>query len=93
MHGATIKMIRYCVFSYTLHEENSVISITKSKYIVIIEFKPLLFFLTKFFYPPTDAQLNCLKINFKIYIKIYIQTAPTCFGAITIIRDCITRAC
>jgi hypothetical protein len=32
------------------------------------------------FYLPTDAQLNCLKNNFKIYIKIDIKTAPTCFG-------------
>jgi hypothetical protein len=36
----------------------------------------------QFFYLPTDAQLNCLKNNFKIDIK----TAPTCFGVITIIR-------
>jgi hypothetical protein len=35
------------------------------------------------FYPPTDAQVSCLKTNFKIYIKIDIQTAPTCFGAVT----------
>jgi hypothetical protein len=38
-----------------------------------------------FFYLPTDAQVNCLKNNFKIYIKIDIKTAPTCFGVITII--------
>ena len=36
-----------------------------------------------FFLSPTDAQVNYLKNNFKIYIKIYIKTAPTCFGAIT----------
>ena len=30
-----------------------------------------------FFYSPTDAY------NYKIYIKIYIKTAPTCFGAFT----------
>jgi uncharacterized membrane protein len=28
--------------------------------------------LSKFFYLPTDAQLNCLKNNFKFYIKIVI---------------------
>jgi hypothetical protein len=39
--------------------------------------------LSKFFYSPTDAQVNCLKNNFKIYIKIDIKTAPTCFGAVT----------
>jgi len=32
---------------------------------------------------PTDAQDNCLKRS----IKIYIRTAPTCFGVITIIRE------
>jgi hypothetical protein len=32
---------------------------------------------------PTDAQLNFLKNNFKIYIK----RAPTCFSVITIIRE------
>jgi hypothetical protein len=53
------------------------------------------FDITKEFYPPTDAQVNCLKNNFKIYIKIDIKTAPTCFGAVThtIIRERITRAC
>ena len=39
------------------------------------------------FYLPTDAQLNCLKNNIKIYIKIYVKTAPACFGVITIIRE------
>jgi hypothetical protein len=33
----------------------------------------------KVFHSPTAAQENCLKNN----IKIYITTAPTCFGAIT----------
>jgi len=41
------------------------------------------------FYLPTDAQENCFKKN----IKIYIKTSPTCFGAITIIRERIIRAC
>jgi hypothetical protein len=35
-----------------------------------------------FFHTPTDPQVNCLKNNFKIYIKIDIKTAPTCFGAV-----------
>jgi hypothetical protein len=47
----------------------------------------------KVLYSPTDALLNYLKNNFKIYIKIDIKTAPTCFGAITIIREGIIRAC
>jgi hypothetical protein len=37
----------------------------------------------KVFYSPTDAQVNCLKNNFKIYIKIDIETAPKCFSAVT----------
>jgi len=37
----------------------------------------------KVFYSPTDTQVDCLKNNFKIYIKIDIKTAPTCFGAVT----------
>jgi hypothetical protein len=32
-----------------------------------------------FIYSPTDAQINCLKNN----IKIYITSAPTCFVAVT----------
>jgi hypothetical protein len=32
---------------------------------------------------PTDAQDNL----FKWSIKIYIKTAPTCFGVMTIIRE------
>ena len=39
--------------------------------------------LSKFFYSPTDAQVNCLKNNFKIHIKIDMKKAPTCFGVIT----------
>jgi hypothetical protein len=36
-----------------------------------------------YFYSPTDAQVNYLQNNFKIYIKIDLKTAPTCFGAVT----------
>jgi hypothetical protein len=44
----------------------------------------------KIFRLPIDAQENCFKMN----IKIYIKTAPTCFGAIIIIiRERIIRAC
>jgi len=39
--------------------------------------------LSKFYYSPTDVQVNCLKKNFEIYVKIYIKTAPTSFGAFT----------
>jgi hypothetical protein len=38
---------------------------------------------SKFFYSRTDAQVNCLKNSFKVYIKINIRIAPTCFGAVT----------
>jgi len=43
----------------------------------------------KVYYLPTDAQENCFKKN----IKIYITTAPTCFDAITIIREGIIWNC
>jgi hypothetical protein len=36
-----------------------------------------------FCYSPTDVQVNSLKDNFKIHIKIDIKTTPTCFGAVT----------
>ena len=39
--------------------------------------------LSKFFYSPIDAHVNCLKNSFKIHIKIDIKTALTCFGAVT----------
>jgi hypothetical protein len=35
------------------------------------------------FVSPTNAQENCLKNNFRIYIKVDIKTAPSCFGAVT----------
>jgi len=35
------------------------------------------------FYLQTDAQVNCFKTNFKIYIKISMKKAATCFGAVT----------
>jgi len=37
------------------------------------------------FFSPTDAQVNRLKDNFKVYITVDIKTTPTCFGWITII--------
>jgi hypothetical protein len=37
----------------------------------------------KVFKLPTDAQENFFKQN----IKIYIETAPACFGANTIVRE------
>jgi hypothetical protein len=40
---------------------------------------PCILTLSKFYYSPSDALVNCLKSNFKIYIK----TAATCFGAVT----------
>ena len=36
--------------------------------------------LSKFICLPTDALVSCLKNSVKIYIKIDIKTAPTCFG-------------
>jgi len=59
--------------------------------IIIIIIPCILILLT--FYSPTDAQLNCLLKSFRIYIKIYIKTAATCFGVITIIRERTIRSC
>jgi len=42
-------------------------------------------YIESFIYP-TDAQLDCSK-NVKIYIKIYMRGAPTCFGFSHIIRE------
>ena len=55
-------------------------------------FIPCILILPKFYLPP-DVQLNCLKNNFKIYIKIDIKIAPTCFGVIIIIRERTIRSC
>ena len=38
------------------------------------------FYYQSFIYSPTDEPVSCLKNNIKIYIKICIKTAPTCFG-------------
>jgi hypothetical protein len=38
---------------------------------------------SKFLYSPTEAQVNCLNNNFRIYIKTDIKTAPTSFDAVT----------
>jgi len=53
-------------------------ALTKS---VVFTYIPCI--LSKFFYSPTDAEVNCLKNNLKIYIKIDFETAPICFGAVT----------
>jgi hypothetical protein len=49
---------------------------------IIFTIVPCILKLSKFF-SLTDAQENC----FKRSIKIYIKTAPTCFGVIAIIRE------
>jgi hypothetical protein len=35
------------------------------------------------FFSPIGAKVNCLKNNFKIYIKIDMKIAPTYFGTVT----------
>ena len=64
----------------------------KVEYHIFFTYISSILILSKF-YLPTDAQLNCLKINFKIHSKIYIKTDPTCFGVITIIRERTIRSC
>ena len=34
--------------------------------------------------------MSCLKKNIKIYIKIYIETAPTCFGVTVTLSSGVT---
>jgi hypothetical protein len=53
------------------------------QYLIYIQFFDIITDYQSFIYSPTDAQVDCLKSNFKIYIKINIKTAPTCFGAVT----------
>ena len=84
--------------AYETRDENSLqysSFINNYKFLILIFiYIPCILILSKFFfYLPTDAQVKCLKNNFKIYIKIDIKTAPTCFGAITIIRERIIRGC
>jgi len=44
-----------------------------------------------FIHSPTDAVVSCLKNNIKIYIKIYIETAPTRFG-VTVISSSVSAS-
>jgi hypothetical protein len=39
---------------------------------VILTFVPCVWIISKFFYSPTNAEVNCLKNNFKTHIKIDI---------------------
>jgi len=59
------------------------------KYVLRLKIVKHLFCHVKVFYLLTDTQENCFKKN----ITIYIKTAPTCFGAVTIIREHIIWAC
>jgi len=52
-------------------------------YVFFFTFVPCILIFSKFFYSPTDAEVKCLKNNFKTYINIDIKTALTCFGAVT----------
>jgi len=39
-------------------------------------------------YSPTVTLVSCLKNNIKMYIKIYIKTAPTYFGVTVTPSSC-----
>jgi hypothetical protein len=69
----------YCLSDELLASQEGLWSID----LVFFTHIPRILILSKFFYSPTDAQVNCLKNSFKIYIKIDIKTAPTCFSAVT----------
>jgi hypothetical protein len=58
--------------------------------IIIFIVVPCIRILSKsFLFSPTDA-LYIYYIKIKIYIKIHIKIAPTCFGLTTILREHIT---
>ena len=52
-------------------------------FLLVIEGRKRSKILSKFFYSPTDAQVNCLKKYFEIYIIINTKRSLTCFGAVT----------
>jgi hypothetical protein len=70
-----------------LYKDNT----SQSKIVEVLQNIELI--ITKVFYSPTDAQVNCVKNNSKIHNKIYIKRAPIRFGAIAIIRERSIRAC
>jgi len=45
------------------------------------------------FYSPNDAQVNCLKNNFKFTLKLILKQPDMFRCSHTIIRERITRAC
>jgi hypothetical protein len=59
----------------------TVLNFARNK-LLISTYIPCILILLKI-YSPTDAQVNSLKNDFKIYIKMNIETAPTCFGVVT----------
>ena len=61
-------------------QESICCEITVNTVTLIFTFVPCVLVLSKILYSPTDALVSCLKNNIKIYIKIYITTAATCFG-------------
>jgi hypothetical protein len=61
----------------------SVLLFNSVSYVFFFTLVPCILILSKYFYSPTDEQVNSLKTSFKIYVNIDIKTAPTCFGAVT----------
>ena len=61
----------------------------KLRFCLTEELEPITFtyipciLIISFFFSPTEAPVNFLKNNFKIFIKTDIKAAPTCFGAVT----------
>jgi hypothetical protein len=68
------------------------VNLTKITVPIIFTYIPCISILSEL-YLPTDAQLNCLKKHFQIYIKIDIKTAPKYFGVISIIRERTIWSC
>jgi hypothetical protein len=55
-------------------------------YFIIFTFVPCILILSSPIFFQMNAQLIALK-NVQSYVKIYIKSAPTCFGLTTIIRE------
>jgi hypothetical protein len=84
---AVLLYVAFSLFRFFLHK-TSIAQLLQDSFIFFFTYIPYILILSKI-YLPNDVQLNCLKNYFKIYIK----TAPTCFGVITIIRERTVRSC
>jgi hypothetical protein len=79
-HVAILREMHYKGYITKLFEPPHKLKMLIFTYIQTVQHLDIISF---FYYSPTDAKVNFLKSNFKIYIKINIKTAPTYFDAVT----------